>query len=133
MATERLIWEVSSGVTDVPGIEESVTEDIFINVSEPSPYWQERAEDIWIGFLRDPRLRIREPIYTMLDIYPDNKAVATADVLGVSGSGDNQSEAIADLQRKIADLYFSLEKSSGDLEGGNQEVWEMLQTKIRRL
>lgn len=84
-----------------------------------------------LGFLRDGRLRVREAIEVAI-LEADGQIVAEADELNEFGSGDNQSEAVIDLQHAIAELYFSLEEDKDRLGPGLQKVWEVLQVKIEK-
>jgi hypothetical protein len=62
----------------------------------------------------------------------EDQVAAEAEELNEFGYGDNPTEAISDLQRAIAELYFTLEEDQGRLGKGLQDVWQTLQAKIVR-
>lgn len=84
-----------------------------------------------LGFLRDGRLRVRAAIEVAIR-EADGQIIAEAEELNEFGSGDNQAEAIIDLQHAIAELYFSLEEDKDRLGPGLEKVWAVLQGKIEK-
>ena len=86
---------------------------------------------VMLAFLRDGRLRLKSPIEVTIS-QEDGQTVANAGALNEYGAGNNQTEAIADLQRAIADLYFTLAEDQDRLGKKMQKVWEDLQSKISR-
>ena len=88
-------------------------------------------EVIKLGFLRDGRLRVREAIEVKI-LEEEGQIIAEAEELNEFGSGDNQTEAIADLQYAIAELYFTLEAEQAHLGKELQRVWGTLQAKMDR-
>ena len=84
-----------------------------------------------LGFLRDGRLRVRAAIEVAI-LESDGQIIAEAEELNEFGSGDNQAEAIIDLQHAIAELYFSLEEDKDRLGPGLEKVWAVLQGKIEK-
>lgn len=84
-----------------------------------------------LGFLRDGELRVREAIEVAI-LEEDGQIIAEAEELNEFGAGDNQSEAVIDLQHAIAELYFSLEEDKDRLGPGLQRVWEVLQVKVEK-
>ena len=88
-------------------------------------------EVIKLGFLRDGRLRVREAIEVKI-LEEEGQIIAEAEELNEFGSGDNQTEAIADLQYAIADLYFTLEEDQECLGKGLQQIWETLRAKVEK-
>ena len=88
-------------------------------------------EQILLGSLRDGRLRVYSPI--KIRFTSEGKhTIAEAVELNEFGFGENQSEALADLQRAIAELYFTLEKEQDHLGTDLQGVWAILQEKIHK-
>ena len=84
-----------------------------------------------LGSLRDGRLRVRSPLKVRFTT--EGKHIITEAVeLNEFGFGENLSEAIADLQRTIAELYFTLEKEQDRLGKDLQNVWAILQEKIHK-
>ncbi len=84
---------------------------------------------ILIGSLRDGRLRVVEPI--QVNLYRESESlVAEATDLNEFGFGNNQSEAIIDLQQTIAELYFSLRDHKDRLGPDLQRVWETLNRTV---
>lgn len=84
-----------------------------------------------LGALRDPRLRLVEPLEAAIS-QEEDQVLAEAVELNEFGWGANLSEAIADLQRAVGELYFQLETDQQRLGVGLQAVWETLRAKIRR-
>src|SRR5688572_2116274 len=78
-----------------------------------------------LGALLTHTLRVINPIPLVVTREQD-QVVAHAPDLGEFGQGDNRSEAIADLQRSIADLFSSLKAESSRLGADLQEVWRIL-------
>jgi hypothetical protein len=94
-----------------------------------SPPQIEVPEKILLGSLRDGRLRVLSAIKVRLSVEGDHM-IAEAFELDEFGFGANFTEAIADLQRTIAELYFTLEKEQERLGVDMQRVWNILQKKI---
>lgn len=86
-------------------------------------------KELLLGSLRDGRLRVISPLHVQFK-YEGNNTIAEAIELDEFGFGKNVSEAIADLQRSIAELYFTLEKEQGRLGIDLQRIWNVLQEKI---
>ena len=96
----------------------------------PAFYLASQSE-LHLGFLRDGRLRLREPINVAMT-EEDGQIVAEAEELNEFGYGQNQTEAITDLQHTIAELYFTLEGDQDRLGIALKAVWETLQAKIEK-
>ena len=84
-----------------------------------------------LGSLRDGRLRVVEPI-EVVQTAEDGKCVVETPELNEFGFGDNPSEAIADLQAAIAELYFTLNNEKDRLGPDLAAVWTTLSRKLRR-
>ena len=84
-----------------------------------------------LGALRDGRLRVVEPIAVTWTT-EDGQCVAEAAEINEFGFGDNLTEAIADLQGAIAELYFALDADQERLGPDLQAVRATLTRKIRR-
>ena len=93
--------------------------------------YEEAPLSMNLGFLRDGRLRLRQAIRLSFS-YESGQVVAEAEGLDEYGSGANLSEAIADLQHALAELYFALEEQQDRLAAGLQRIWEELRTKIAK-
>lgn len=89
----------------------------------------EIQKEILLGSVRDGRLRVVTPLQVKLN-YEGRHTIAEAVELDEFGFGDNVSEAIADLQRTITELYFTLEKEQKRLGTDLQRIWNILQEKI---
>ena len=88
-------------------------------------------DQILLGSLRDPRLRVQAPI--LVKFTKENQHfIAEAVGLDEFGFGSNSSEALADLQRAIAELYFTLERELDRLGADLQQVWAKLQEAVIR-
>jgi hypothetical protein len=88
-------------------------------------------EEIRLGALRDGRLRVREPFLVRLSTEGDH-TIAEAPEADEFGFGRNPSEALADLQRALAALYFSLEEEQARLGPDLQRVWDTIRRKVSR-
>jgi hypothetical protein len=84
-----------------------------------------------LGSLRDGRLRVVKPI-DVVQMSMGGKFVVEAPELNEFGFGDGFSEAIADLQAAIAELYFTLETEQKRLGPDLAAVWSIISQKVRR-
>ena len=85
-----------------------------------------------LGALRDGRLRVRSPI--AVELTTENQDfIAEAVGLDEFGFGKNPSEAVADLQHAIAELYFTLDREQGRLGPDLMGIWSTLQQNVERL
>ena len=91
----------------------------------------EQPESFAIGSLRDGRLRVVEAIRAT-QMVEGGKCVLEAPELNEFGFGDNLSEAIADLQSAIAELYLTLEAEQARLGPDLRSVWDVLSRKVRK-
>lgn len=88
-------------------------------------------QSILLGHLRDGRLQVVSPIAVGLTT-EGNHVIAEALELAEFGFGENLSEALADLQRAVAELYLSLEADHDRLGSDLKDVWARLRDKVRR-
>ena len=88
-------------------------------------------EPFTLGSLRDGRLRVVEPI-EVKPMLEEGRYLAEATELNEFGYGDNLSEALADLQAAIAELYLTLEEEQEQLGPDLASVWVVLSQKVRR-
>lgn len=91
----------------------------------------EVPDQILLGSLRDGRLKVHSPIKVRFAT-EGKHTIAEAAELDEFGFGENISEALADLQRTIAELYFTLEKEQKRLGKDLKGVWATLQKKIHK-
>ena len=84
---------------------------------------------IRLGILLDERLRVVEPI-EVVPMLEGGEHVVEATELNEFGFGNNQSEALADLQAAIAELYFTLEEDQGRLGPDLSSIWSVLSRKV---
>lgn len=87
--------------------------------------------EVLVGSLRDSKLRVRSP-FSVKFMVEKPHVIAEAVEFNEFGFGDNWSEALADLQRAIAELYFTLEEEQEQLGADLQRVWASLQQKIQK-
>ena len=97
-------------------------------LAEPIPV---SAEPFTLGSLRDGRLRVVEPI-EVKPMLEEGRYLAEATELNEFGYGDNLSEALADLQAAITELYLTLEEEQEQLGPDLASVWVVLSQKVRR-
>ena len=88
-------------------------------------------EPFTVGSLRDGRLRVVEPIEVVPRL-EGGKHVVEAPELTEFGFGDDLSEALANPQAAIAELYFTLETDQEQLGPDLSSVWVVLSRKVRR-
>lgn len=84
-----------------------------------------------LGSLRDGRLKVHSPIKVRFTT-EGKHTIAEAVEINEFGFGENISEAIADLQRTIAELYLTLEEEQDRLGADLQGVWAILREKIHK-
>lgn len=85
--------------------------------------------ELLLGTLGDGRLRVRMPIAVRLETEAEH-VIAQAVELNEFGFGQNLSEALADLQRAVVELYFTLKNEQGRLGPDLELVWAKLREKI---
>ncbi len=95
------------------------------------PEARQVPREFTLGSMRDGRLRVVEPI-EVVQKTEDGKCVVETPELNEFGFGDNLSEAIADLQAAIAELYFTLDAEQDRLGPDLAAVWATLSRKIRK-
>lgn len=88
-------------------------------------------EQMLLGRLLDGRLRVLEAISVRFS-QEEGQVVAEATEFGECGFGANHSEALSDLQRTIAELYFGLSDDRDRLGPELQRLWSVIQKKIVR-
>ena len=86
---------------------------------------------VMLETLLDAGFVVQEPIAAII-LAEDGQIVAEVAELNEYGFGDTPGEAIADLQRTIAELYRTLAAEQERLGPDLQQVWEVLQTKVAR-
>lgn len=86
---------------------------------------------ILIGFLHDGRLRVQIPIAVKFSTEEEH-VIAEAEAFNEFGFGANPSEALRDLQRALAELYFTLEQEGHRLGSDLAHVWVSLRQAISR-
>ena len=82
--------------------------------------------------LRDNRLTFTEP-FAIERTTDAGQCVLEATEINEFGFGENLSEAIADLQAAIAELYFNLEEEREWLGADLATVWSTLCRKVRKV
>ena len=90
------------------------------------------AEKFLLGALRDRRYRVEIPIPCEVWISNGVTIVEAADLCEF-GCGGNRSEAIADLQSTVVELYDTLLEKQDQLGADLEGVWERLQHHVRRV
>ncbi len=85
-----------------------------------------------LGFLRDGRLHVVEPI-TVAWTVEDGQIIAEATEINEYGYGDTLGEAIKDLQATIVELYLQLDADRERLGADLQAVYTTLARKLRRV
>lgn len=101
----------------------------FVRLRPSYPLSQSIPKQMLLGRLLDGRLRVLEAISIRFS-QEEGQVVAEAPELGECGFGANHSEALSDLQRTIAALYFGLSDSRDRLGPELRRVWSVIQKKI---
>lgn len=86
---------------------------------------------ILIGSLHDGRLRVQIPIAVKFSSEEEH-VIAEAEEFNEFGFGTNPSEALRDLQRALAELYFTLEQEGHRLGPDLARAWARLRPAISR-
>lgn len=89
-------------------------------------------ETMLLGALRDPRLRLIAPLTVTFE-YENDDIVAYSEELEEFGFGTHLTEAIADLQATIAELYFTLKEENNRLGPELIRTWDGLRQKIKEI
>jgi hypothetical protein len=103
----------------------------FVRLHPSYPLSQSIPKQMLLGRLLDGRLRIVEAISVRFS-HEEGQVIAEAPELGECGFGANRSEALSDLQRTIAELYFGLSDSQDRLGPELRQVWSVIEKKIAR-
>lgn len=85
-----------------------------------------------IGSLRHGELRIIQPIEVRFST-EDSQCIAEAPEFNESGFGTTRSEALADLQFAIAELYFELKSERSNLGPDLMTIWGKMSQAIKQL
>ena len=107
----------------------SLGESVF---SAPGASLESAPTRILLGTLGDGRLRVRSP-FTVLLTTENEDYIAEVVELSEFGFGKNPSEAIADIRRAIAELYFTLEQEQGRLGTDLIAVWDALRGQVEKV
>lgn len=108
----------------------SSTEEVdFVGMIEMSSLGTMVPSNIRLGTLRDRRFRVQDPIDVKCSS-EKGRIVAEALELNEFGFGENFSDAVADLQRAIVELYLTLNQDENRLGPDLEKVWATLQEKI---
>jgi len=106
------------------------------NAEKDFPTWQFYSGrktlpyTIALGCLLDGRLRMEYAVDVILERGSSGLLIAHCQELNEFGCGCTTSEAIADLQHCIAELYFALKADSNCLGSGLTQTWKLLRTMI---
>ena len=93
---------------------------------EPAP------DRILLATLGDGRLRVRAPFLVLLTT-ENQDYIAEVEELNEFGFGKNPSEAVADVRRAVAELYFTLEQEQNRLGPDLVTVWDALTGKVEKV
>src|SRR2546422_3761164 len=124
----------SGAKTEVPQVNQLVAEVLpatTAHVSVEFVQWAGKADRILFGNIRDPRLRVREPIPVHMREEGGNK-LAVWDEVNEFGQGRSTSEALDDLAHTIAELYHSLDADQSRLGPDLQAVWKTLKQYVEK-
>ena len=83
------------------------------------------SKPLLIYSLHHPNLRLKAPLAVSLE-YEEDQVIAYAHDLDVLGYGETESEALQDLRRTVADLYYELQENQPHLRGEAEAVWRYL-------
>lgn len=85
-----------------------------------------------LGALRDPRLHLTTPLTITFEREKED-IVAYSEELEEFGFGTHLTEAIADLQATITELYFTLKEENNRLGSNLKRIWDSLHQKIKEV
>jgi hypothetical protein len=88
-------------------------------------------ERMLLGSLGDGRLRVVVPFEVAIQI-EDRHVIAEAVAINEFGFGSTFAEAIRDLQRAVAELYFRLEEDHHRLGADLDRIWRQLNVALQR-
>ena len=117
--------------SDVDDTLDDIVEWVRHNSPKPAEVATKVPEPFKLGSLRDGRLRVVVPI-EVSPMSEGGKHVVEAPELNEFGYGDNLSEALADLQAAIAELFLTLEEEQERLGPDLSSVWVVLSRKVRK-
>ncbi len=100
------------------------TNESFLRLNQP------QAELLY-GASLHPLLHTLKPFLVTFERLDSGTAAYIQD-LEEYGFGENRSEALDDLRRTLAELYFSLEHEQNRLSGYLSSVWQVLQCHVAR-
>jgi hypothetical protein len=89
-------------------------------------------DEVRLGFLRGPKLKVRSPIRLTV-ARPDDTVTVESAGLETSGRGPHLSAAIDDFQKRVADRYWSLRGQRDGLDPALAELWERFQAMIEEV
>lgn len=87
--------------------------------------------ELLVGFVRDGRFRVHRPFAVKLEA-ENNDIIAEAPEFNEFGFGKNASDALADLQRAVVELYLALEQEQQRLGPDLLQTWQTLQKHIAK-
>ncbi len=85
-----------------------------------------------LGALQDPRLHLTVPLTITFEREKEN-IVAHCEELDEFGFGNHLTEAIADLQAAITEVYFTLKEENNRLGPDLERIWDSLRQKIKEV
>lgn len=124
--TGDIPYDPSTLEPDLP--EDVVDVSITIDTTEEI---SDGTDEFLLGTLGHRRLRVHLPFAVKLDTENEDY-IAEVEVISEFGFGKSISEAVADLQRAIVDLYFTLEEDQNRLGPDLDSVWRTLQEMVSR-
>jgi len=104
---------------------------VVVDYLEPAVAKPEMPAEIQVGFVLDPRLRVRAPfsVHFRLD---QGRVTGEAPAFKTVGIGTNATEALRDLHRAIAQRFFELEAMPEQLGPDLDAVRSALRSHIQR-
>ncbi|MGH9546640.1 MAG: hypothetical protein ACRD23_15640 [Terriglobales bacterium] len=124
----------SGAKTEQPQVNEPVAEVLSATsprLSVQFVQWAGKPARISFGNIRDPRLRVREPIPVNIR-EEGGSTLAVWDEINEFGQGDSISEALDDLAHTVAELYLSLAAEQNRLGSDLQAVWRTLDQHVTK-
>jgi len=125
---ESLVSEPGTKSSETPARREILppqewSDHIVIPILRPKDAANARPESVMFGALRDPRLRLRQPIPLRTEKQGNMISVVWDEIMEF-GCGETFSEAVSDFSATIAELFHALTEEDTNLSG------ELPQTKV---
>jgi hypothetical protein len=118
---------MATDVTELAELKEEVQrlKDFIVGELAPEIARFKERKSFLLYSLRHPGIELREPLAVLVE-QDGEQVIAVCYDLDVFGYGDTENEALDDLRRTVADLYFELKEHPEELGPLPELVWAYL-------